>query len=128
MIGYVTLGVSDLAAATAFYDPLMTELGAGRMWTDERMIIYGTGFDKPMIAICTPYDGGPASVGNGTMVALASPDRATAAKIYERAIALGATCEGAPGLREPAEMQFYGAYFRAPDGHKFCAFKIGPEA
>lgn len=128
MIGYVTLGVPDLTEAGSFYDALLGEIGSGRMWTDERMIIYGQGFDKPMMAICTPYDGKPASVGNGTMVALAMPDRATAARLHAKALELGATCEGPPGLRAPEEMQFYGAYFRAPDGQKFCAYKMGPEA
>ena len=128
MIGYVTLGVPDMGRAGAFYDALLADIGIGRMWVDERMIIYGQGFGTPMLAICTPYDGQPASVGNGTMVALAMPDRATAARLHAKALELGATCDGPPGLRAPEEMQFYGAYFRAPDGHKFCAFKIGPDA
>jgi predicted lactoylglutathione lyase len=128
MIGYVTLGVNDLARSAPFYDDLFAAAGAGRLWTDERMIIYGQEIDRPMVAICTPYDGGAASAGNGTMVALAMPDRATADRMHAKALELGASCDGPPGLRAPEEMQFYGAYFRSADGHKFCAFKMGPEA
>lgn len=39
---------------------------------------------------------------------------------------LGAKDEGAPGERGPAGSGFYGAYFRDPDGNKFCAYRMGP--
>ena len=32
MIGYVTLGTNDLPRAAAFYDALLAELGAKRLW------------------------------------------------------------------------------------------------
>ena len=38
MIGYVTLGTNDLARAAAFYDALLGELGAKRLWEFERGI------------------------------------------------------------------------------------------
>ncbi|MGN6149257.1 MAG: VOC family protein, partial [Rhizomicrobium sp.] len=38
------------------------------------------------------------------------------------ALSLGATDEGAPGLRGDT---FYGAYFRDLDGNKLCVFKAG---
>jgi predicted lactoylglutathione lyase len=75
-----------------------------------------------MIAVCTPYDGGRAQPGNGTMVSLAAPDRATVDRVHAKALSLGAADEGAPGERMPT---FYGAYFRDLDGNKFCVFKMG---
>ena len=98
------------------------------MFADEKYTFYGTGWDAPMVAVCAPFDGAPATVGNGAMVALQMPDRATVERVYAKALALGASDEGAPGLREPVEMHFYGAYFRDHDGNKFCAFKMGAEA
>ncbi len=32
MIGYVTLGTNDLPRAAAFYDALLAEIGAKRLW------------------------------------------------------------------------------------------------
>ncbi len=33
---------------------------------------------------------------------------------------LGGRCEGQPGLRPEYHTHYYGAYFRDPDGNKFC--------
>ena len=97
------------------------------MFADDKYTFYGTGWDAPMVALCAPYDGNPALVGNGAMVALQAPDRATVDRVHGKALELGAADEGAPGLREPPEMHFYGAYFRDLDGNKFCTFKMGAE-
>lgn len=128
MIGYVTLGTNDCARANAFFAALFDEIGGAVMFADDKYTFYGTGWDAPMVAVCAPFDGAPATVGNGAMVALQMPDRATVDRFYAKAHALGASDEGAPGLREPPEMHFYGAYFRDLDGNKFCAFKMGAEA
>jgi predicted lactoylglutathione lyase len=56
------------------------------------------------------------------MPALACASKEVVDKVYAKAIALGATDEGAPGNRMPT---FYGAYFRDPDGNKICVCKLG---
>jgi predicted lactoylglutathione lyase len=56
------------------------------------------------------------------MVSLAAPSREVVDKVHKKALSLGATDEGAPGLRGDT---FYGAYFRDLDGNKFCVFKMG---
>ncbi len=90
-------------------------------------IAYGVGFDKPMFAIGAPYDGKPASAGNGAMMALALDTRAKVDAVHAAAIAAGGADEGAPGVRgEEGPQAFYGAYFRDLDGNKFCAFRVGP--
>jgi len=44
-----------------------------------------------------------------------------------KALELGGSCEGPPGVRgDDGEQAFYAAYFRDPDGNKLCAFRIGP--
>ena len=60
------------------------------------------------------------------MVAFAAGSRANVDKLHAKALALGGTDEGAPGLRGPEEYGFYGAYFRDLDGNKLCAFHVGP--
>ncbi|MGB0211976.1 VOC family protein [Algiphilus sp.] len=122
MIGYVTLGSEDLARAGAFYDALLAELGAARAMESERFIVWATAAGAPMFGVFTPYDGQPASVGNGSMVALAAGSRERVDTLYAKALALGATDDGAPGERMQG---FYGGYFRDLDGHKLNFFHLG---
>ena len=44
-------------------------------------------------------------------------------KLYNKAMELGASDDGAPGQRIPD--RFYGAYVRDPDGNKLCFFVFG---
>jgi catechol 2,3-dioxygenase-like lactoylglutathione lyase family enzyme len=129
MLGYVTIGTNDLEKARAFYDALLGELGATRKMQFEEtgFTLYGTGDRRPGIAVTRPYDGSPASVGNGNMAAIAVDSRETVDRLHAKALELGGSCEGAPGLRTPeGPGAFYGAYFRDLDGNKLCAFRMGP--
>ena len=121
MIGYVTIGANDLERAKTFYDKVLQPLGAKRAFGGERMQGYANGTGA-MLSVCQPYDGERATVGNGTMVALAAPSREVVEEVHATALAAGAACEGEPGVRIP---NFYGAYFRDLDGNKLCVFKMG---
>ena len=121
MIGYVTIGTKDLDRACKFYDGLLAVVGAHQLMGMDRIKFYGTGMDKPMLAVCTPYDGKPHQVGNGNMIAIPGGSREGVDKLYAKAMELGATDEGAPGERMPV---FYGAYVRDPDGNKLCFFDM----
>ena len=93
MIGYVTIGVSDLDRACAFYDALFGELGGKQLFGQDRIKFYGTGPGQPMVAICLPYDEQAPHQGNGNMLAL-PVQRDDIDRVYARAIELGATDEG----------------------------------
>jgi predicted lactoylglutathione lyase len=122
MIGYVTLGTNDFDKAAAFYDALLGDLGAKRIMNFERFVVWGVNMSTPSLAVCRPHDGKDATVGNGTMVALAVPTREQVDRLHARAIELGATTEGDPGERSPT---FYAGYFRDLDGNKLNFFKVG---
>jgi catechol 2,3-dioxygenase-like lactoylglutathione lyase family enzyme len=128
MIGYVTLGTSDLPKALAFYDALFGLIGAKRlMELPHGFTLYGHGWGQPGVAITPPYDGKPAVPGNGNMVSLVVQERAQVDSLYAKALELGGSDEGAPAVRgDEGERAFYGAYFRDPEGNKFCAFRVGP--
>ena len=130
MIGYVTLGCRDLDKARGYYDALFDSIGAKRiMEFGENFSLYGTQWGRPGVALCKPYNGEPASAGNGTMIALPMDSRDKVDTFYARALELGGTDEGPPGVRgEDGDQAFYGAYFRDPEGNKFCAFRVGPAA
>ncbi len=121
MLAYVTLGAKDKQRAWAFYDAVLGEMDAKRFYSNDRLQFYGVAPGRPMFAIGEPYDQEAATCGNGVMPALAVADKETVDKVYNKAIELGATCEGPPGDRLPT---FYGAYFRDLDGNKICVCKI----
>lgn len=120
MIGYVTLGTNDLPRAAAFYDAIATHFGVGRMMEFDTFIAWGQMGGAPGVAATKPFDEQPATVGNGTMVALEvdSPEKVQA--VYDTAIAHGGSDEGEPGPR--GDDGFYAAYFRDPDGNKLNVF------
>ena len=122
MIGYVTLGTNNLQRAAEFYDAIAEELGVSRMMEMESFIAWGVAGGGAGIGLTKPYDGNPASVGNGVMVALEAKDKAQVDRLYNLALERGATDEGAPGQRSEG---FYAAYFRDPDGNKLNAFFMG---
>ncbi|MFC7291133.1 VOC family protein [Hirschia litorea] len=117
MIGYTTLGVKDLDASKKFYSALFDAevlIDAGRI------AMIGKNIDQPMIAVCTPYNGEAPAPGNGVTVAFPGGSKEGAKALYEKAIKLGATCDGAPGQR--IDNMFYGAYVKDLDGNKLCFF------
>ena len=131
MIGYVTLGTNDLAKAREYYDALLGSIGAKRLmeFPDEigGFTLWGTGWGSPGIALTRPYNGNAAVAGNGNMVAIVMDSRDKVDALHARALELGGSDEGAPGVRgEEGPRAFYGAYFRDLDGNKICAFRIGP--
>ncbi|MDC0559200.1 VOC family protein, partial [bacterium] len=56
MIGYTTIGVSNMAQAEQFYGGLLAEIGGQQLFGQDRIKFYGTGMDAAMLAICIPYD------------------------------------------------------------------------
>ena len=123
MIGYVTLGTNNLARAAAFYDELLALLGAKRFMEEEKFIAWASSQEGAGLGITYPFDGKPATVGNGTMVALVVDSNAKVDALHAKALALGGKDEGAPGPR--GDSGFYAAYFRDLDGNKLAAFCIG---
>ena len=122
MIGYTTIGVTDIEKAKTFYSELFAAQGGKVVMDVGRIAFIGSGSGTPMIAVCTPYDGNAPTAGNGAMVAFTAETKEEADALYHKAIELGATCDGPPGQRIPD--RFYGAYVRDADGNKLCFFKF----
>jgi catechol 2,3-dioxygenase-like lactoylglutathione lyase family enzyme len=123
MIGYTSLGTNDLPRSAAFYDALLASLGAQRVFEFPDFIVWSAGENVPGFSIHVPFDGKVATVGNGTMIALAAQSRDQVDEIYQQALTLGAVSEGAPGQRH--ENGFYAGYFRDPDGNKLNIHTMG---
>lgn len=126
MILYITLGTNDLARARRFYDAVMPTIGMVLREADDSEVGYGPPEGRILFWVTLPFDGQPATVGNGSMPAFDAPTRAAVDAFHRAALAHGGTDEGAAGLR-PYGADFYSAYVRDPDGNKLSAVCQGPE-
>ena len=123
MIGYVVLGTNDLPRARLFYDTLLAEMSGSRLMEfGDRGYGWAAPMDQPMLCIMTPYDGNPATVGNGVMAGIAVASKDQVDQIHSKALELGGTDEGSPGFRDVGGEGFYAAYFRDLDGNKLDVF------
>ena len=118
MICYVCVGTNNLAKAEGFYSQLLGIMGAKETYRGERGIGWGLP-DKPMLSVVMPFDGKPATVGNGGMVSLGAANADQVKALHAKCLSLGGTCEGPPGDRGGG---FYAAYFRDLDGNKLGAY------
>lgn len=121
MLGYVTVGTSDFEAALRFYDQLISEMGGSRAFASPTGQFYGFGAGT-LFGVLRPYDGKPASGGNGSMYAFKLPSPGDVDRVYARAMQLGASNEGEPGPR--GNRGFYASYFRDADGNKLCVYHM----
>ena len=123
MLSHVFVGVNDFDRAMAFYTPVMARLGLVLRFTEAQRPWAGwqqPGVARPLFLVGRPFDGRPATPGNGAMNALLAADRATVDAVHALALGHGGTCEGPPGLRPEYHAHYYGAYFRDPEGNKLC--------
>lgn len=127
MFTYVCLGTNDLVRATAFYDAALAALGIDRVDTAgegnwDGWVGWGRyedhGRREVALWLCRPFDGGHASAGNGTMVALQATSWRQVDEFHARAIEHGGRSDGSPGLRPQYNEDFYACYVRDPDGNK----------
>lgn len=123
MISHIYFGVSDFARAHAFYAPIMAALDLKQRFMDPVKAWAAwnpaTG-GRPLFIIGKPFDGAAHDAGNGQMVALLAKTRAVVDQAHALAMAQGGKDEGPPGLRPHYHANYYGAYFRDPDGNKVC--------
>ena len=115
MIGYVTCGTNDIVRSGEFYDQIFAMLGAQRVHSDDTSIAWKRKDNTVVFAVVHPFDGKPASFGNGTMVAFCTSSKEQVNALHQKALDLGASDEGAPGIRSGG---FYCAYVRDMDGNK----------
>jgi catechol 2,3-dioxygenase-like lactoylglutathione lyase family enzyme len=122
MSAYVTLGSADTARDHVFYDAVLTTIG----WSSHmsfpgwRAYSKGGGGEGFILWVVKPFDGEPASVGNGTMVGLFVDSHDAVDSAYAAAMAQGASDEGAPGPRPDYGPKWYAAYLRDPSGNKLA--------
>jgi catechol 2,3-dioxygenase-like lactoylglutathione lyase family enzyme len=116
MLDHVTISVSNIARAVAFYDRALAPLGIERLYA-EGTTAFGYGSDKKAYF----WLGQRETVQTGAHIAFAAGDRATVDAFYAAALAAGGRDNGAPGLRPQYHAHYYGAFILDPDGHNIEA-------
>lgn len=132
MFSHIMLGARDLERQVRFYDAVLAPLGfarapegdgddggpAGATWKTP-------GRRWPEFIVQHPWNGEPASAGNGVQVSFAAASREAVDQAWAAALARGGSDEGSPGLRPHYAPDYYGAYARDPEGNKLCFVHAG---
>ena len=130
MLHHLSLGVSDIERAAAFYDAVLAPLGYVRVWDDLRpgeagqAVGYGLPGGGDKLAL-KHHAEGQRPPGLGFHVALAAPNRQSVLEFHKAALRQGGKDNGAPGLRAHYGPDYYAAFVVDPDGHHIEAVFIG---
>ena len=121
IMSHISVGTNDFSKAIEFYDQVLATIGAKRTLdlTQFKAMAYGKQY--PEFWVQAPFDGKPASVGNGTHFAFFATSTDQVDAFYAKAIELGAVCDGKPGPREHYGPGYYGCFVRDLDNNKIEA-------
>ena len=128
MISYVTVGADDIALAKRFYSAFLPSLGYELEEGPEGLsyeIIHGLSSEPavfPAFYVKLPFDGHPASVGNGMMIAFRARSQQEVRELHSAALAANGQDEGQQGFRDAYSSHFYVGYLRDPQGNKLALF------
>lgn len=132
MIAYVTVGADDIARAERFYSAFLPALGYGlEKYHGDLSYIPpvqpGQSSVSPDFYVKSPFNGGPASAGNGAMVAFEARSQCQVRDLHLAALGAGDSDEGQPGFRASYGSHFYVGYLRDPHGNKIALFCDNPD-
>lgn len=134
MLSYVMVGADDIPKAKRFYSSFLPELGYElKEWMGKLIYsIPGTPdqHNGPgAFYVVPPFDGQPASFGNGTMIAFRTQTHEEVRRLFAMGLRGGGADDGKPGHRPDYSPYFYVAYLRDPQGNKvalFCSSRNEP--
>ncbi|RDL51068.1 hypothetical protein BLJAPNOD_02197 [Ensifer sp. M14] len=120
MTVYMTVGALDSDKSNAFYDAALATIGWSKHTDFPGWRAYSEGGAGlgPVLWVCKPFNGEPATAGNGGMVGFMVKSRGEVDAFYDAAMAHGGTDEGAPASRPHYGPTWYAAYMRDPSGNK----------
>ncbi|MEM9309353.1 MAG: VOC family protein [Pseudomonadota bacterium] len=132
MISYVCVGADDIESAKRFYSSFLLALDFALSEGPEGLsyvlpVPKGQSPVAPEFYVKPPYDGRPASAGNGSMVAFEARSQQQVRTLHAAALAAGGSDEGRPGFRDAYGPHFYVGYLRDPQGNKIALFSSNPD-
>lgn len=122
MFTHLVVGTNDLDKAASFYDAVLGPLGLHRQENSPADRLVYVGPEAGAFLVMRPLNGLPAQAGNGGTIGFRADTPAAVDAFHAAALMAGGLDEGLPGPRPSGDRMTYGAYVRAPDGHKLCAF------
>ncbi len=131
MIAYVTVGADDIDCAKRFYCAFLPALGYSITEGVEGLSFVlptpvGEHPTAPDFYVKPPFNGHPASSGNGAMIAFEVSRQQQVRDLHAAACAAGGTNDGLPGFRAAYGANFYVGYLRDPHGNKIALFSSNP--
>ncbi|HSQ81380.1 MAG TPA: VOC family protein [Casimicrobiaceae bacterium] len=126
MLHHISLGVTDIERAAAFYDAALEPLGYVRVWSDLRpgeqgqAVGYGSLGGGDRLAL-RQVRGASLGAMPGFHVAFEAPSRPAVAGFHAAALSAGAIDNGPPGLREHYGPSYFAAFVIDPDGYRLEA-------
>ncbi len=118
MIDHVSIAVSDLTAASAYYEAALAPLGLTKLEVRAKTVGFGKKYAELWINVREGFAGAP----DGAHVCLRARNRQAVADFHAAALAGGGMSDGAPGLREhDGEGGYYAAFVRDRDGNRIEA-------
>ncbi len=132
MMSYVTVGADNMELAERFYSAFLPALGYSvEEYHGDLSYIPPTPPGQkqfsPDFYVKAPFDGSPASSGNGSMVAFEINSQIQVRELHAAALAAGGADEGKPGFRPSYGAHFYVGYLRDPHGNKIALFCNNPD-
>ena len=119
IISHISIGTNNFDLAVVFYDKILSTLGCNQIMKHPGAVAYGKEF--PEFWVQTPYDGAPATEGNGSHIGFIANTKKAVHEFHEAALSLGGKNDGAPGPRPDYGEAYYGCFIRDLDGNKIEA-------
>jgi len=135
MIDHLSIGVSDLARAKAFYDAVLGTIDCACIFTvdipGQGVVAHGygeTGSQQPRfwIGLAEHFDA-TANAKGGTHICFAAKSHKAIDAFHAAALKAGGKDNGQPGSRPQYHPNYYGAFAFDPDGNKIEACSHHPE-
>lgn len=118
MIDHVSIPVSDLGRAAAFYETLLAPLGYAKLVTRPLTVGFGKRYPEVWLNL---RSGWKAADDGGMHVCLRARSPAAVQAFYNAALKHGGADDGAPGPRQAAMTGYYACFIRDLDGNKIEA-------
>jgi catechol 2,3-dioxygenase-like lactoylglutathione lyase family enzyme len=120
MFDHVSIGVSDIPRAKAFYDAVLGPLGYKRLSDGDSSLGYGK--DGVGLWIGAAKRPVKADMESGLHFCFVAPDRKSVDAFHAAALKTGGKDNGKPGVRADYSPTYYAAFVIDPDGYRIEAY------
>lgn len=125
MFDHISIGVSDRARSTAFYDAALKPLGITRLYDGEHGVGYGT--TRAQFWLNPTNSPEPRNPNSGCHICFRAETRAAIAAFHALALGHGGEDDGGPGIRPQYAPGYYAAFVTDPDGYRIEAVTFAAE-